>query len=621
MNRFFAAAALFMSLLPANKTLAQSAKDTLRNYRLGEVVVTGSNSAVSRNMLPYTVSVVDRDQIEASGKTQLLSAISGRVPGLFIAERNIFGFGVSTGGSGGIKIRGVGGNPTNAVLMMVDGQPQFAGIYSHHVADSYEAEYVDRVEVLRGPGSVLYGSNAMGGVVNVITKKADKDGVNTSLTSSYGSYNTLLSSVTNTVRYGKFTSLVSLGYDRTDGLQDNFDFKQGSLYAKLGYELSRSWKIGADYSLMNFVGNDPIYARLSNPDATDIYHQNVTRGAASLSLTNNYGSTGGNLSVYYSYGNHFVDDPRHFHSLDDRFGILVYQNFKPWQGMAATVGFDFDNYTGKIPMSGGTQHTDGSLSTMSRKSVTEYSPYVTAAQELFRGVLVLNAGLRVASSNRFGTHWIPQGGFVVRPGAGWMLKASLAKGYRNPSFREMYLYRPANPDLDPERMMNYEVTIEKAFSRYLNIDLTGYYSKGADMIQTVDMKNVNTGRFINKGIEVSASSSPTDKLTLRASYSYLHTSLDGLVAAPKNMYYLGAGWKALPKLHVDAGLKGVGGLYVADNIDHQNYVLLNLKVTYNALKALDLFINLDNITDADYVINRGYDMPGFNCMGGFRLKI
>ena len=141
------------------------------------------------------------------------------------------------------------------------------------------------------------------------------------------------------------------------------------------------------------------------------------------------------------------------------------------------------------------------------------------------------------------------------------------------------------------------------------------------MIQTVDMKNVNTGRFINKGIEVSASSSPTDKLTLRASYSYLHTSLDGLVAAPKNMYYLGAGWKALPKLHVDAGLKGVGGLYVADNIDHQNYVLLNLKVTYNALKALDLFINLDNITDADYVINRGYDMPGFNCMGGFRLKI
>ena len=145
-----------MSLLPANKILAQSAKDTLRNYRLGEVVVTGSNSAVSRNMLPYTVSVVDRDQIEASGKTQLLSAISGRVPGLFIAERNIFGFGVSTGGSGGIKIRGVGGNPTNAVLMMVDGQPQFAGIYSHHVADSYEAEYVDRVEVLRGPGSVLY---------------------------------------------------------------------------------------------------------------------------------------------------------------------------------------------------------------------------------------------------------------------------------------------------------------------------------------------------------------------------------------------------------------------------------------------------------------------------------
>ena len=70
------------------------------------------------------------------------------MPSLFISERNIFGFGVSNGGSGGIKIRGVGGSPTNSVLMMVDGQPQFAGIYSHPIADFYGTEYVERVEVL-----------------------------------------------------------------------------------------------------------------------------------------------------------------------------------------------------------------------------------------------------------------------------------------------------------------------------------------------------------------------------------------------------------------------------------------------------------------------------------------
>ncbi|MBQ5373159.1 MAG: TonB-dependent receptor plug domain-containing protein, partial [Bacteroidaceae bacterium] len=159
-----------------------SAVDSIPHSALNEVVVTGTPVAAQTKHIPYSVTVVEDKQLQASGKGQLLSALSGSIPGLFVAERNILGFGVSTGGSGGIKIRGVGGEPTNAVLMMVDGQPQYAGLFSHHVADVYGKEYVDHVEVLRGPGSVLYGSNAMGGVINVITKQAAEDGCRTSLT-------------------------------------------------------------------------------------------------------------------------------------------------------------------------------------------------------------------------------------------------------------------------------------------------------------------------------------------------------------------------------------------------------------------------------------------------------
>lgn len=592
--------------------------DTTRTHRIVEVVVTGSNHATGRNLLPYAVSTISSTQIEATGKTQLLSALSGQVPSLFISQRNIFGFGVSNGGSGGIKIRGVGGNPTNAVLMMVDGQPQFAGIYSHHVADFYETEYVDRVEVLRGPASVLYGSNAMGGVINVITKNAGKEGVHTTLTSQYGSYNTWQTSLTNTIRFGKFSSLVSLGYDRTDGVEDNFDFKQGSLYAKLSYDFSDAWKIQADYSLMNFIGNDPVYPRLEDPETTDIYHQNVTRGEASLSLHNYHGSSSGSIRIYYSYGNHYIDDPNHFHSLDDRFGILAYQNFRPWKNAAATIGFDFDTYTGSIPISGGKAHTEGSKTTISGKNITEYSPYLTLSQGFFNGALTLNAGLRMANSDRFGTQWVPQGGFVIHPAESWLLKASVAKGYRNPSFREMYLYAPANPDLEPENMMNYEVTLGKTFSRYLGIDVTGYYSKGDNLIQTLNKKNVNTGSFINKGIEVTANSRPLDKLALRATYSYLHTSLDNLTAAPKNQYFLGLSWQALSKFHIDAELRGASGLYVSDDEEHQNYALLTLKLSYKVVRALEIFATLDNITNTRYTIIRGYEMPGFTGMGGFK---
>ena len=610
--------AIILSALPATASAAKESADSI--HPLGEVVVTGTNAGVAKNRLPYSVSVIGEERLQSTGQTQVLSAISGMVPSLFVSERSIFGFGVSNGGSGHIKLRGVGGDRASAVLMMVDGQPQFAGIYSHHIADFYDKEYVERVEVLRGPGSVLYGSNAMAGAINVITKQAAADGVHTTISTQYGSYNTWLTSATNTTRFGRFNSLASVSYNRTDGTVDNFDFKQADGYVKVGYDFSTRWKAAADYTIMHFKGNDPIYPKLSNPESTDIYRQSITRGEASLSATNTYAGTNGTARVYYSYGSHFVDDPRHFHSRDDRFGVIVYQNFSPWQGASATVGFDFDRYSGEIPVSGGNQHAPGSMSTIGRKKINEYSPYVTLSQSLAGELLNLNGGVRMANSDMFDTQWVPQLGFALNPGDGYTVKGTLAMGYRNPSFRELYLYRMANPDLQPEKMMNYEVSAGKRFSRYLNIDVTLYYSRGRDMIQVLDNRNTNTGRFINKGVEVSAGSHPLDNLRLYASYSYLHTSLNNLTGAPKNQYYLGGELTLWDRLKIAADLKGTGSLYVADDVKHQNYALLNMKLTYSVCRYADIFTRLENITDARYTINRGYEMPGFTALGGIKVS-
>lgn len=610
--------AIILSALPATASSATESADSI--HPLGEVVVTGTNAGVAKNRLPYSVSVIGEERLQSTGQTQVLSAISGMVPSLFVSERSIFGFGVSNGGSGHIKLRGVGGDRASAVLMMVDGQPQFAGIYSHHIADFYDKEYVERVEVLRGPGSVLYGSNAMAGAINVITKQAAADGVHTTISTQYGSYNTWLTSATNTTRFGRFTSLASASYNRTDGTVDNFDFKQADGYVKVGYDFSTQWKAAADYTIMHFKGNDPIYPKLSNPESTDIYRQSITRGEASLSATNTYAGTNGTARVYYSYGSHFVDDPRHFHSRDDRFGVIVYQNFSPWRGASATVGFDFDRYSGEIPVSGGNQHAPGSMSTIGRKKINEYSPYVTLSQSLGGELLNLNGGVRMANSDMFDTQWVPQLGFALNPGDGYTVKGTLSMGYRNPSFRELYLYRMANPDLQPEKMMNYEVSAGKRFSRYLNVDITLYYSRGRDMIQLLDNRNTNTGRFINKGVEVSASSHPLDNLRLYASYSYLHTSLNNLTGAPKNQYYLGGELTLWDRLKIAADLKGTGSLYVADDVKHQNYALLNMKLTYSVCRYADIFTRLENITDARYTINRGYEMPGFTALGGIKVS-
>ena len=97
----------------------------------------------------------------------------------------------------------------------------------------------ERVEVLRSPASVLYGSNAMGGVINIVTRKMQEDGVKTNAQIGYGSYNTLQTEVSNRVRKGRFSSVVTGSYNRTDRHRDNMEFEQYGGYAKLGYDIQR----------------------------------------------------------------------------------------------------------------------------------------------------------------------------------------------------------------------------------------------------------------------------------------------------------------------------------------------------------------------------------------------
>ncbi len=615
-KHIFAAAILSTSPLAL---CAQLAPDSLPAEQLAEIVVTGSNSAVDGRLLPYTVSVISPSEIEGAPSNRVLDILSGRVPSFFVTQRNILGYGVSNGGAGHIKLRGVGGDRASGVLMMVDGQPQFAGIYSHHIGDFYTSRNIERVEVLRGPGSVLYGSNAMAGVVNVVTRGVHSEGFHGSLSAEYGWRNTLISSASATWRRGKAWAMASVGYDRTDGTVRRFDFSQITAYAKAGYDFSSHWKAYADYTIVKFDDRDPIYPTLSDPASTEVYRQDIIRGEASAVVSNHYGTTNGTARVYYSYGNHYIDDPRHFHSTDDRLGLLVYQNFSPWRYASATAGFDFARYTGRIPMSGGRPHQPGAMATLDRKAIIEYSPYLTLSQQA--GILTVSAGVRGAFSNTFGARAIPQGGVALNLPKGFNLKASAAMGYRNPSFRELYLYKFANPDLKPERMMNYEVSLSKNFGHEVSASLTAYYIRGFDMIQQTAVKNENTGRFINKGLEATVDWRPAERLRAWASYSFLHSSLAALTGAPRHQYFVGAQWRPLSALTLDASVNGASRLFVDESMPFQSFAVLNFKASWRPTKILELSVRADNVTDARYTINKGYPMPGFALFGGFNINI
>ena len=159
---------------------------TARSFALDEVVVTGTRTETDVRHLSQTVSVVNRMTIKNSMQPSLLPVLSEQVPGLFVTERGVMGYGVSDGAAGGISLRGLSGGSAR-LMVLIDGHPQYAGIFGHPIADAYQSLLADKVAVLRGPASVLAGSNALGGVINIVTRKLQAAGVRTDFPPGYGS--------------------------------------------------------------------------------------------------------------------------------------------------------------------------------------------------------------------------------------------------------------------------------------------------------------------------------------------------------------------------------------------------------------------------------------------------
>jgi outer membrane cobalamin receptor len=615
---------IVLSLLSGVSSFAATpeAVDSLIN--LNGVVVTANRLYVNRNNVPLSISVIDRKQIEASSESALLPVLSKRVPGLFVTEKGITGFGVSSGSAGIINIRGVG--QSNKVLMLFDGQPQWAGVFGHSLPDTYVASDIERVEVVRGPGSLIYGSNAMGGVINVITRQHLEQGRRTQARVMYGSYNTQKYMINNGYNIGKFSSFLSVNHDRTDGHRPNSDFHITNGFANLGYKFNDAYKVTGNVSLAKYRTVDP--GTVASPLLDHVI--NIFRGASSFGLENNHEKTSGALRFFYSWGHHKINDgyapgktPRNylFYSDDHNAGMQLYQSFRLLPGNTITAGFDYKNWGGHA----WNDSVNGKTGEIVDKTVNEVAGYTIVQQDF--GILSLNGGVRYEHSSAYGGEWVPQAGFSIRPIKGNVIKGSFSKGYRSPTLRELYIsylpYSKANPDLNPESMLNYELSVGQYFmNNRLHAELTGFYIEGKNMISVVQRQLNNVSHFYNSGVEFETDFHATKNLSFDMNYSYLHTNKT-LIAAPKHKFYAGTTY-APGRFTFDVNVQSIFGLYTyvgskeADN-KKEDYTVLNAKISYhfgNMHKGSNLFVKGENLTATRYSINDGYPMPKAIFMGG-----
>lgn len=619
MRKTFLTIAMACCGIAAHAQLADTTAVALDN-----VVVTGTRNATDVRHLPMTISVVGREKLTENQRINVLPTLAEQVPGLFVTSRSMMGYGVSGGAAGGINLRGVASG-SGQLLVLIDGHPQYQGLFGHSISDSYQSLMAERVEVLRGPASVLYGSNALGGVINIVTRGMKRDGVHTHINLGAGSWGTFQAEASNQVRSGKFSSTVAAQYSRTDNHRPRMGFEQYGGYIKLGYDINDHWNVFADADITHFNSSYP------GPVTTPKYEadQWITRGVVTAAIENHYARTSGRLSVYHNFGRHKVNDgydegksPQKslFRSNDALTGISWYQSVNLFEGNRITAGVDYQHIYGRAYYTSREtgEETPPSPST-TRQHLNEIAGYVDFRQDILPW-LTVDAGLRLDHHSVAGTEWIPQGGLVVRPVSNGELKAMVSKGFRNPTMKDMFLYKPANEELEPERMMSYELSWKhRVLDSRLTYGINLFLIKADNIIQTVAMKNINTGKLLNKGIEAELSYRINGNWSVNTNHSYLHMN-NPVVAAPQYKGYLGVNWNCC-KWSATAGLQQICGLYTAvgDNETKETFTLLNATVGYQMLKCLGLWVKGENLLAQKYEVIKGYPMPRATFMAGVNI--
>ncbi len=503
-----------------------------------QVVITADKLGTARRNAPMNITTIPQTVIQETSETNLLPILSARIPGLFITERGVSGFGLAGGSAGKISIRGVGGGDASfPVLMLIDGQPQFMGMMGHPIPDSYVSSDVEKVEVLKGPASVLYGANAMGGAINLITRRQTKQGLSFNAGVMGGSFGTLHYEGAAGFRDGGFHLLASYNHDQSEGHRPNSGFRLDNGYLRTGYAFGPHFSLDATVNRSGFKAYDPgvEYSPSSAPAVSQWV--DIIRTNSYLSLTNRFDKAEGGIKAYLMWGDHDIYDGWQSH--DTNQGVSLFQAFRLFRGNRINVGLDYRHYGGM-----GNSPTLGQVSGR-EFSVKETGGYVIVDHTLFER-LTLNGGIRYDHHSLFGGTWIPQVGAGVQFTDMFTIKTLVSKGFRNPSIRELYLFPPANPDLKPETLWNYELTWLQAFARGRgSFDLTGFLAQGENLILTIPnpsppppVKNSNSGNFEHKGIETAVRFRIDDQFRLSGSYSYL--SMDTpKVSSPVHQFFAG----------------------------------------------------------------------------------
>ena len=587
--------------------------DSTKIFQLKQITVTASKLEEGIRTLSPSLSIISEDEISQNIKSELFSSLEGSVPGFFISERNSAGFGIGSDAAGKISIRGISG--IQEVLVVVDGKPDFAGLFGHPLSDSYPSSDIEAVDVIRGPASVIYGSGAMAGVINITTKKFHNEGFSVSSDYNYGSFQTGKVNEGFGYKNNRFSAGISFNGDYSNGSRPSSEFKSetGTFYAS--YMINPIWSLDFNSYINTTKSYNPGPDTAYIPYLNNAVWSNMTRANTSLSLRNKSADYEGTAQVYFNNGVHDFSNAIYggFHSNDNLLGFSIHEGFSLFRNNITTFGGDIKRYGGSV--------NSPSIDT----TVTEGAVFVAVNQKL-NNQFYFNGGLRLNDHSVYGTEVIPQFNIQYKASASTEMNLSASKGFRNPTIVELYLFPIKNANLQPEKVWDYEIGLkQELIPEHLLLGLTGYLIEGSDFIVVgpPNFQNQNVGDLRNRGVEIEAKYIIKNNLSLNANYSYCNMAAK-IIGSPEQQAFIEANY-SLGAFYLNINLKSVTNLYTSIQSSitlekKQSFLLANASLWYKAFKSIKIYLKAENLFDKQYEVIDAYPMPGTTVILGINYN-
>lgn len=573
---------------------------------LDKIVVGATKTPHTLGDVPVDAAVITREELLKRNVQTAQQALE-QTTGLYIGK--------NSGGWGSKGTVGVYGLGAKYSLVLVDGQRLLGGHQNAIDLEQISIEMIERIEILKGPSSALYGSDAVGGVVNIITRKgAGKPEFSGSL--AMGSRGTAVGSISGGAGSEKLKTRLNYTYRESDGVNEHLDsydehILQGTVSLKLSGKTDVEFK--------------PYYSFQDMPD------QQTTQERYGLNQMLNWQPD--DRSAFKLRGSFFgfrYKTPSDDTVLENYEAELLYSR-QLFDYQLLTAGYQYWNERRDyLPFAGRNSTIDQ----------TQNSVFVQDEIDLSPVTLVL--GARLDSHERWGEEFNPKASMMYRATDALKFRASVGQAFKAPSLLSLYdewmmgsITVHPNPDLKPEKSVGYQAGLEYAFSRDIVTKATWFRNDLDDMIKStvsrrggsmhMDYENINEA--MTQGVELNLDARFSTAVSAKLGYTWLDTedknSGKKLTYSPSGKFFSALDYTIAPAgltLGFEAAYTGERYADAANTQKLGGFWVCNASLTKRFSSQVELFARVDNLFGEKNITDE-YDLDGAEFLAGMRVKL